>query len=97
MTDTSLWPRLAELPLVVEGYELEALTAELAGGMIRTTILIRLRGAGHDGLGEDVSAFPDDPDPFANVATGLPLAGEWTLGSFSDHLATLDQWSTPPE
>ena len=31
----SLWPRLAELPLVIEGYELDGLTAELAGGMMR--------------------------------------------------------------
>jgi hypothetical protein len=97
MTDTSLWPRLAALPLVVERYELEALSAELAGGMIRTTIGVRLHGAGHDGLGEDVSVMPDEPDPFGNVATELPLAGDWTLGSFADHLATLEQWSTPPE
>jgi L-alanine-DL-glutamate epimerase-like enolase superfamily enzyme len=25
----------------------------------------------------------------------LPLAGEWTLESFCDHLATLDQWPVP--
>ena len=95
--ENSLWPRLAELPLVVEGYELEALTAELAGGMVRTTIQIRLRGAGHAGLGEDISPFPDDPDALRNAPASLPLAGEWTLGSFSDHLATLDQWPSPPD
>ena len=93
----SLWPRLAELPLVVEGYGLEGLTAELAGGMVRTTIQIRLQGAGHDGLGEDISPFPDDPDALRNAPASLPLAGEWTLGSFSDHLATLDQWPSPPD
>jgi L-alanine-DL-glutamate epimerase-like enolase superfamily enzyme len=27
----------------------------------------------------------------------LPLSGEWTLGSFCDHLGTLDQWPKPPE
>ena len=97
MTDTSLWPRLAALPVVVEGYELEGLTAELAGGMVRTTIQIRLRGVGHEGLGEDISPFPDDPDALRNAPADLPLAGEWTLGSFSDHLATLDQWPAPPE
>jgi L-alanine-DL-glutamate epimerase-like enolase superfamily enzyme len=98
MTDNqSLWPRLAELPLVVEDYEPEGLSAELANGMVRLTIQIRLRGAGHEGLGEDVSPFPDDPDALRNAPASLPLAGEWTLGSFSDHLATLDQWSSPPE
>ncbi len=95
--DNSLWPRLAELPLVIEGYELEGLTAELAGGMIRTTIQIRLQGEGRDGLGEDISPMPDDPDALRNAPAELPLAGEWTLGSFSDHLATLDQWPAPPE
>jgi L-alanine-DL-glutamate epimerase-like enolase superfamily enzyme len=97
MTDTSLWPRLAALPLAIEGYELEGLTAELAGGMVRTTIQIRLQGAAHDGLGEDISPFPDDPDALRNAPADLPLQGEWTLGSFSDHLATLDQWTSPPE
>jgi L-alanine-DL-glutamate epimerase-like enolase superfamily enzyme len=93
----SLWPRLADLPLVIEGYELEGLTAELAGGMIRTTILIRLRGAGHEGHGEDISPFPDDPDALRDAPADLPLEGEWTLASFCDHLATLDQWAKPPE
>ena len=93
----SLWPRLAELPLVVEGYELETLSAELAGGMVRTTIQVRILGAGHDGLGEDVGVMPDDPDPLANAPASLSLAGEWTLASFSDHLATVNQWPEPPQ
>ena len=96
-TNESLWPRLAELPLVVERYELEGLSAELAGGMVRTTIQIHLLGGGHEGLGEDISPFPDDPDALRNAPASMPLAGEWTLGSFSDHLATLDQWPVPPE
>src|SRR5215211_3973567 len=96
MTD-SLWPRIADLPLVVESYELEGLTAEMAGGMVRLTIQIRLHGAGHEGLGEDISPFPDDPDALRTAPASLPLAGEWTLESFCDHLATLDQWPAPPK
>src|SRR5215210_487645 len=95
MTD-SLWPRLADLPLVVEDYELEGLTAEMAGGRQRLTIQIRLRGRGDEGLGEDISPFPDDPDALGNAPASLPLAGEWTLETFCDHLATLDQWPSPP-
>ena len=91
------WAKLAELPLTVDGYELETLSAEVANSMVRTTIQIRLQGAGHDGLGEDISPFPDDPDPLGNAASELPLAGEWTLERFCDHLATLDQWPKPPE
>jgi L-alanine-DL-glutamate epimerase-like enolase superfamily enzyme len=95
-TNESLWPRLAALPLLIEGYELDGLSTELAGGMVRLTIQIRLLGGGYDGLGEDVSPFPDDPDALRAAPAALPLAGEWTLGSFCDHLATLDQWSSPP-
>jgi hypothetical protein len=93
----SLWPRLAALPLRVDGYELEVLSAEMAKGMVRRTIQVRLHGAGHDGLSEDVSPFPDEAEPLRNALAGLPLAGEWTLGTFCDHLATLEQWSTPPD
>ena len=30
-------------------------------------------------------------------APALPLEGEWTIGSFCEHLATVDQWREPPE
>ena len=93
----SLWPKLADLPLSVEGYELDTLSAELAGGIVRTTILVRLHGAGQDGLGEDVGVMPDAEDPLANAPRSLPLAGEWTLESFCDHLAAVEQWQEPPE
>src|SRR5829696_94337 len=93
----SLWPRLAGLPLAVESYELEALSSVMAGGMVRTTIQIRLHGAGEEGLGEDISSMPDDPDALAKAPASLPLAGEWTLEGFCDHLATLDQWPAPPD
>jgi hypothetical protein len=96
-TTDSLWPRLAALPLRVDGYELEVLSAEMANGMVRRTIQVRLHGAGHDGLSEDVSPFPDEAEPLRNALADLPLAGEWTVGSFSDHLATLEQWPAPPE
>ena len=65
---------------------------------MRTTIQIRLRGAGHEGLGEDISPFPDHPDPVGDAPSDLlRLAGEWTLGSFCDHLGTLEQWPSPPD
>jgi hypothetical protein len=84
-----------DLPLEVEGYTLEKLT-----GGERVTTLLRLRGAGQEGVGEDVMQDPRDPlaehDAFAAQAP-LPLAGSWTLESFCDHLATLEQWESEPE
>ena len=93
----SLWPKLADLPLVVDSYELDTLSAEMANGQVRTTILVRIHGGGHDGLGEDVGVMPDDDDPVAKVPAALPLAGEWTLESFCDHLGTVEQWLEPPQ
>src|SRR3954462_2050716 len=92
----SLWPKLADLPLVVDGYKLDTLSAEMANGQTRTTILVRIHGGGHEGLGEDVGVMPDDEDPVAKVPA-LSLAGEWTLESFCDHLGTLEQWQEPPQ
>ena len=81
--------------LEVEGYTLE----KLQGGE-RVTTLLRLQGAGQEGVGEDVMQDPRDPfaehDAFAAQAP-LPLAGSWTLESFCDHLATLEQWEKEPE
>ncbi len=92
----TLWPKLADLPLLIEGYELDTLSAEMANGQTRTTILVRIHGGGHEGLGEDVGVMPDDEDPVAKVPA-LSLAGEWTLESFCDHLGTVEQWQEPPE
>ena len=47
----SLWPRLAELPLVVEACEYDRLHAVLAHEFQRVTTHVRLVGAGADGLG----------------------------------------------
>jgi hypothetical protein len=93
----SLWPRLAELPLVVESCEYDRLHAVLSHEFQRVTTHVRLAGAGADGLGEDVSIHVEDGTSLHETQLALPLAGEWTLATFSDHLATLDQFTTPPE
>ncbi len=98
MTDMeSLWPRLAELPLVVESCEYDRLHALLAHEFQRVTTHVRLAGAGADGLGEDVSVHVEDGSSLHETQPTLPLAGEWTVAGFCDHLATLDPWPTPPE
>ena len=94
---TSLWPRLAGLPLVVETYELVRLEVPPEIGVERVTTVIRLRGGGLDGTGEDIGPFPADHEAFVAAGPVLPLAGEWTLESFCEHVAGLDQWPEPPQ
>ena len=93
----SLWPELAELPLLVEGCEYDRLHAVLAYEFERITTHVRLVGAGVDGLGEDVSAHREDGTALHETRPELPLAGEWTLAGFCEHLATLELWPEPPE
>ena len=92
----SLWPRLGELPLVVESYELERVDSDRPSSSERYTTHVRLHGAGTDGLGEDIS-LPDDQAALQEAGPTLPLAGEWTLEAFCDHLGTLDQWPNESE
>jgi hypothetical protein len=92
-----IWERLAGLSLVVEGYSLERLEGEPLYGYERTTTQVRLSGAGELGIGEDVTAPAESHDALHAAGPVLPLAGEWTLESFCDRLAELDQWPEPPE
>jgi L-alanine-DL-glutamate epimerase-like enolase superfamily enzyme len=96
-TSGSLWPLLAELPLVVESCAYERLHALLAHESERVTTHVRLAGRGEEGLGEDISIHVEDGTSLHETQPALPLAGEWTLAGFSAHLATLEQWSRPPE
>jgi L-alanine-DL-glutamate epimerase-like enolase superfamily enzyme len=93
----SLWPRLAGLPLVIEACTYERLHAVLTQEFERITTHVRLTGAGVDGLGEDVSVFREDGTALHETRPALPLAGEWTLAGFCEHLAALALWPEPPE
>jgi len=93
----SAWPRLAELPLEVEGYRLEARELRVPFGFHRRTTVVRLEGAGADGRGEDVTY--SGAEQLAHLERGavLPLAGRGTLGDFSARLDALELWPLPPE
>lgn len=93
----SLYDRVRDLRLVVDGYELEGLQQVVRPDFTRKTTVIRLAGGGEEGAGEDVIYDGDLQD--AQLARGpvLPLAGEWTIDSFSRHLATLPLFEVEPE
>lgn len=87
----STWELLADLPLVIEGYELEGHEVAFSPDFDRKTTVVRLLGAGHEGLGEDVTYAAADQEALQREGPGRwALAGEWTLASFAAHLRTLD-------
>jgi L-alanine-DL-glutamate epimerase-like enolase superfamily enzyme len=93
----SLWPRLADLPLVIEACEFDRLHAVLAYEFERVTTHVRLAGAGVEGLGEDVSPFREDGTTLHETRPSLPLEGGWTLAGFCDHVSALELFPEPPE
>jgi hypothetical protein len=74
---------LLELPLRVEGYELEGLSFDVSTGFTRRTTVLRLVCGGEEGIGEDVTYMEDDQLAFQQAGPVLELAGEHTLDSFS--------------
>src|SRR3954465_15461499 len=82
----SLWKRLGPAPLEVGAYELGRLEQPVTRGFTRVTTVVHLRGGGHEGLGEDVTWYPEHHDREQKTGAVLPLAGSWTLESFSDTL-----------
>ena len=77
---SSAWDRLADLPLTIESYDFERLSREFAYGHERVTTLIRLRGGGVEGLGEDVSPYQSE-DNTLHVAGPCSISrasGRWS-------------------
>jgi hypothetical protein len=92
----SSYAQIADLPLQVDSYELEGLEHE-APGFTRLTTVIHLKGAGEEGVGEDVVYDALDHVALQDAGATLDLAGEHTVDSFSRLLEGLDLFPSPPE
>ena len=56
----STFDLLADLPLEVDGYSLDGLRLQVSSGFERLTTVVRLRGGGLEGVGEDVVYQAED-------------------------------------
>jgi hypothetical protein len=88
-----LYGRLAGLGLEIAGYRTERHELDVSSGFRRVTTEIVLAGGGLEGRGEDVTYAAEDHDDYP---ADLPLAGEWTLDRFSEHLGGLDLFPGRP-
>ncbi len=93
----SLYDRVRDLPLVVEGYTLDGLDHAVSADFIRKTTVISLHGFGEEGVGEDVTYDGELQDAQQERGPVLPLAGEWTLDTFSSQIAALPLFPEVPE
>jgi hypothetical protein len=80
---------IADLPLDVEACEFEGLEITI-GEFERLTTVVKLRGGGHEGIGEDVTY--DAVDHIAQQDAGPPegLLGSHSFAGFSRQLGAID-------
>jgi hypothetical protein len=79
----STYDRVKDLPLRIDGYDLEPLEQEVARGFTLRRTVVVLRGSGEEGRGEEVDYNPGIQQEFQARRGELPLAGNHTLDSFS--------------
>jgi hypothetical protein len=87
---TSLWNRLRELPIQIEGYGLAPHELTTNSGFTRLTTEVELFGQGQRGSGEEVGWGAEQQRKFRERGDFLPLSGSHSLGSFSDLLSGLE-------
>ena len=93
----SLYDAVRDLPLHIDSYSLDGLELQARPGFLRKTTVVHLHGAGEEGIGEDVTYEAAEHDRQQERGPTLPLAGEWTLQTFSEHLATVALFDPLPE
>ena len=92
----ALFDRLADLPLAIERYELEALERDVSSAFPRLTTVIHLHGEGHEGVGEDVVYDALDHVAFQDAGPVLDLTGARTLGEYCELIHSLDLFPVEP-
>ena len=93
----SLYDSVRDLPLIVESYSLDGVEQQVSPTFLRKTTVIHLLGGGEEGLGEDVTYEAAEQDLQRERGAVLPLQGQWTIESFSDHVGTLPLFDHEPE
>jgi len=93
----STYELFAGLPLRVEGYSLSGLRAEVSSGFERLTTLVRMHGAGQEGIGEDVVYDAEDHVALQRAGAVHDLAGAYSLGEFCERIDELDLFPAAPQ
>jgi hypothetical protein len=92
----STFDLLADLPVQVDDYELERRELAVNPEFTRISTIVRLRGAGEEGVGEDVTYDPPDQEALQAAGPVQPLAGSRTLGEMCDLVQELDLFPVEP-
>ncbi len=82
----STYSLVSDLPVRIDACELEGLERAVSSDFVRRTTVIRLRGDGTEGVGEDVTYDAEDQVGFQQAGPPPGLAGTHTIASFSELL-----------
>jgi hypothetical protein len=74
---------IRDLPVEIESYSLEPLEYVISPEFTRRTTVMRLAGAGHEGVGEDVTYDGDNQLALQAEGPTLPIEGSFTIDGFS--------------
>lgn len=91
----SLYAKVADLPLEIDQHSFESLAQVVPSGWTRKTTLIRLRGGGEEGQGEDV-IWNDEDHRLLEEESDFSLAGTYTIEEFSRRLDETPLFVKPP-
>jgi L-alanine-DL-glutamate epimerase-like enolase superfamily enzyme len=94
----STFEKLANLPIEVDGYTLEGLSAQVSSGFERLSTVVHLTGGGLEGVGEDVVYDALDHIAFqdAGPVHAGALSGRFTLAEFCSRVDELDLFPVDP-
>jgi hypothetical protein len=88
--------RLAHLPVQIDSYSLEGLEAQVSSEFTRLSTVIRVSGAGEEGVGEDVTYDALDHVALQDAGPVHDLSGRRTLGELSELIGGLDLFPSEP-
>jgi L-alanine-DL-glutamate epimerase-like enolase superfamily enzyme len=82
--------KLADLPVQIEGYDLEGLEVEVSSAFTRLSTVIHMHGGGDEGVGEDVTYDGLDHVAMQEAGPVHDFTGARTIGELCDLVGELD-------
>jgi hypothetical protein len=92
----STYARIAGLPVEIESCEFTPIVRDTSSGFTKITTVVRLRGRGEEGLGEDVTWDQIDHIEFLRNPMPYGLEGTWELDELSAALGEIDFFPVAP-
>jgi hypothetical protein len=88
--------RVAHLPVQIDSYSLEGLEAQVSSDFTRLSTVIRISGAGEEGVGEDVTYDALDHIALQDQGPVHDLSGRRSLGELCELIGGLDLFPADP-